>query len=122
MRLKANAAHVSTVVVPKENDPANKNGYSFELVQSEVKPYSRIGSDEDENENDDDEQISDDEHLETAISRQSDHQQTVHSKRNDLKEPKEYCEGFDDDEGTFGCSWISSTSKNLINKFHRTKP
>ena len=49
----------------------NGNSHFIELAQSELKPYSRIGSDEDENEqDDDDEQFSD--NLETAVSRQPD--------------------------------------------------
>jgi hypothetical protein len=111
LRLKSNMAPPeaasSAIVVHKENDLVKNTNYSFELAQSEVKPYSRIGSDEDENENDEDEQMSDDEHLETAISRQSEQQQMANNKANSHEQQennKKYIEDlYDEDEGTVTC-------------------
>lgn len=69
--LNLNANDFYTKYFRNNNNSGDNNAHFIELAQSELKPYSRIGSDEDENEqDDDDEQFSD--NLETAVSRQPD--------------------------------------------------
>jgi hypothetical protein len=71
LNLNANEFYTKYFRNNNNNNSGDNNAHFIELAQSELKPYSRIGSDEDENEqDDDDEQFSD--NLETAVSRQPD--------------------------------------------------
>ncbi len=92
----------SQMVIRDDDDSEVQGGKKFELAPSELKSFTRIGSDEDDEGSDDDE-LSNDDLSETAVAREARHESSAgESQRGRGKEREPggigSDEGSDDDE------------------------